>query len=256
VADLGLVHDAFQNSIKHPMKRRPSRSCSIREMTIHDLAEVYELGRSQFKAETWPMLYRSWDEYEVTTRFQVDREYCFVAENNDEDSPHRIVGFVLGSVVSKPGSAWSYGFIMWMCVHPRWRRRNVAARLVDRLVETMVEDEGIRILMTDTDPQNKRAIKFFAARGFTDQHPHVYLSTNLDTNPHFAHLRRDNLREPRPAKRRRSLPSPVPGVLVDAGSMRKAKVKAGKEAKATLHALDKATAIRPRKKLEKHSVRH
>ena len=211
------------------MKRRPSLSCSIREMTIHDLAEVYELGRSQFKAETWPMLYRSWDEYEVTTHFHVDGEYCLVAENNDETSPQRIVGFVLGTVVSKPGSAWNYGYIVWMCVHPRWRRRNVAARLVDWLVETMVEVDGIRILMTDTDPENKRAMAFFAARGFTEQHPHVYLSTNLEANPHFAHLRREAFREPRNATRRRALPSPVSAVLVGAGAKTGAAAKKRKK---------------------------
>jgi ribosomal protein S18 acetylase RimI-like enzyme len=214
------------------MKRRQSRSCSIREISIHDLAEVYELGRSQFKAETWPMLYRSWDEYEVTTRFHVDGEYCLVAENNDEDSARRIVGFVLGTVVSKPGSAWNYGYIVWMCVHPRWRRRNVAARLVDRVVEAMVEVDGIRILMTDTDPDNRRAMKFFAARGFTEQHPHVYLSSNLEANPHFAHLRREAFREPRNATRRRSLPSPVSTVLVDAGPAHKATLKRRQDGKA------------------------
>jgi len=215
------------------MKRPKSLSCSIREMTIHDLAEVYELGRSQFKAESWPMLYRSWDEYEVTTRFHIDGEYCLVAENNDEDSAQRIVGFVLGTVVSKPGSAWNYGYIVWMCVHPRWRRRNVAARLVGRLVETMVEVDGIRILMTDTDPENKRAMKFFAARGFTDQHPHVYLSTNLETNSHFVHLRREAFREPRHATRRRALPSPVSTVLVGSGPQEEAAAKGRKKVKAT-----------------------
>ena len=201
-------------------------------MSIHDLADVYELGRSQFKAETWPMLYRSWDEYEVTTRFHVDGEYCLVAENNDDDGPQRIVGFVLGTVVSKPGSAWNYGYIVWMCVHPRWRRRNVAARLVDRLVETMVEVDGIRILMTDTDPENRRAMKFFAARGFTEQHPHVYLSSNLEANPHYAHLRRDAFREPRNATRRRGLPSPVSTVLVGGGPQKKSAPKGGKKGKA------------------------
>ncbi len=217
-------------------------------MSIHDLADVYELGRSQFKAETWPMLYRSWDEYEVTTRFHVDGEYCLVAENNDETSAERIVGFVLGTVVSKPGSAWNYGYIVWMCVHPRWRRRNVAARLVDRLVETMVEVDGIRILMTDTDPENRRAMKFFADRGFTDQHPHVYLSSNLEANPHYAHLRRDAFREPRDATRRRALPSPVSTVLVGAGPQKKSASKGRKKDKA---ARGKAGMAPARKKREK-----
>jgi ribosomal protein S18 acetylase RimI-like enzyme len=209
------------------MKRKPSRSCSIRQMTIHDLAEVYELGRSQFKAASWPMLYRSWDEYEVTTRFHIDGEHCLVAENNDEESSRRIVGFVLGSVVSKPGSAWNYGYIVWMCVHPRWRRRNVAARLVDWLVEAMIETDAIRILMADTDPRNERAMKFFAARGFNEQHAHVYLSSNLDTNPRYAHLRREALREPRRPVAHRETPSPVSAVVVDPGPVTKAKIKGG-----------------------------
>jgi len=220
-------------------------------MTVHDLAEVYELGRSQFRAETWPMLYRSWDEYEVTTHFNVDGEYCLVAENNDEDSAQRIVGFVLGTVVSKPGSAWNYGYIVWMCVHPRWRRRNVAARLVDRLVETMVEVDGIRILMTDTDPENRRAMKFFAARGFTDQHPHVYLSTNLEANPHFAHLRREAFREPRTATRRRALPSPVSTVLVGAEPKKRVEAKKRKKAKSAPGEPDHAQASALRKKKRK-----
>jgi ribosomal protein S18 acetylase RimI-like enzyme len=223
-------------------------------MTIHDLADVYELGRSQFKAESWPMLYRSWDEYEVTTRFHVDGEYCLVAENNDEDSANRIVGFVLGTVVSKPGSAWNYGYIVWMCVHPRWRRRNVAARLVDRLVETMVESDGIRILMTDTDPQNKRAMKFFAARGFNEQHPHVYLSSNLEANPHYAHLRRDAFREPRSTKRRRNLPAPVSTVQVGVKPPRKALAKAHKKLKAAESKDGQVVLLR--KKLDKHATRH
>ena len=211
------------------MKRRAvHRSCSIRQMTIHDLAEVFELGLSQFKAESWPMLYRSWDEYEVTNRFHLDGEYCLVAEKNDVESARRIVGFVLGSVVSKPGSAWNYGYIVWMCVHPRWRRRNVAARLVDRLVETMVEIDGIRILMTDTDPKNERAMKFFAARGFTEEHPHIYLCSNLETNPHYAHLRREAAKELRPRARHQTVPSPVSTVVVDPGPAGKSKVRVHK----------------------------
>ena len=130
------------------------RSFSIREMEIGDLGEVYALGQSSFKAELWPMLYRSWDEYEVTTLFNTDGEYCLVAENDEDDAPkgERIVGFVLGTVVSKSGSAWSYGYIIWLCSHDKWSREGVASKLMDKIIETMVENEGIRIIMADTDP--------------------------------------------------------------------------------------------------------
>lgn len=167
------------------------RSFSVRTMEIEDLAEVYQLGAMNFKADLWPMLYRSWDEYEVTTLFNTDGDYCLVAENDDwvpGSKEQRIVGFVLGTVISKPGSAWSYGYVLWLCSHDLWAREGVAGKLVDKLVEIMVEEDGIRIIMADTDPDNHRAVRFFAKKGFTDTKPHLYLSSNLEHNPHYAPL--------------------------------------------------------------------
>jgi ribosomal protein S18 acetylase RimI-like enzyme len=167
----------------------PKRSFTVRQMEIDDLAEVYKLGDASFKPDLWPMLYRSWDEYEVTTLFNTDGDYCLVAEN-DDDGPadERIVGFVLGTVISKPASAWSYGYIIWLCAHPSWQREGVASELVDSLIETMIEEDGIRIMMADTDPQNQRAVKFFHKKGFTNDKPHVYLSTNLELNKNYKDL--------------------------------------------------------------------
>jgi ribosomal protein S18 acetylase RimI-like enzyme len=167
------------------------RSFSVRTMEIEDLADVYQLGAMNFKADLWPMLYRSWDEYEVTTLFNTDGDYCLVAENDDWEpgsKEQRIVGFVLGTVISKPGSAWSYGYVLWLCSHDLWAREGVAGKLVDKLVEIMVEEDGIRIIMADTDPDNHRAVRFFSKKGFTDTKPHLYLSSNLEHNPHYAPL--------------------------------------------------------------------
>jgi ribosomal protein S18 acetylase RimI-like enzyme len=184
------------------------RSFTIREMEIGDLGEVYSLGQENFKAELWPMLYRSWDEYEVTTLFNTDGEYCLVAEN-DEDDPqkgNRIVGFVLGTVVSKTGSAWSYGYVIWLCSHESWGREGVASKLMDKLVEIMIENEGIRIIMADTDPANDRAVRFFIKKGLTDQKPHLYMSSNLEQNPYYRELlvqyRQENSNEAEKAKRK------------------------------------------------------
>jgi hypothetical protein len=60
----------------------------------------------------------------------------------------------------------------------------------------------------------------------------VYLSSNLEANPHYAHLRRDAFREPRNATRRRGLPSPVSTVLVGGGPQKKSAPKGGKKSKA------------------------
>lgn len=168
-------------------------SFSIRELGVYDLAEVYELGETCFRADLWPMLYRGWDEYEVTTMFNTDGDYCFVAENDDFErgvtpDDERIVGFVLGTVMSKPGTAWSYGYIMWLCAHPNWQRAGVAGKLVDKVVEAFVENESVRIIMSDTDPRNERAVRFFEKKGFDQQRLHVFLTSNIENNPLYSHL--------------------------------------------------------------------
>lgn len=58
-------------------------------------------------------MYRTWDEYEITTLFNSDSELCLVAELGDE-----IVGFALGTTVEKQHSAWKYGYLVWIGVRP------------------------------------------------------------------------------------------------------------------------------------------
>ncbi|WP_186646269.1 GNAT family N-acetyltransferase [Fluviispira vulneris] len=169
------------------------RSFSIRELEIQDLAEVYNLGETCFRADLWPMLYRGWDEYEVTTMFNTDGDYCLVAENDEfekgiDPDDERIVGFVLGTVMSKPGTAWSYGYIVWLCAHPNWQREGVASKLIDKVVEAFVENEGVRIIMADTDPSNERAVKFFKKKGFDQERQHVFLTSNIENNPLYSNL--------------------------------------------------------------------
>src|SRR5258705_11788633 len=96
------------------------KSFSIRQMEVDDLAEVYDLGSETFTADQWPMLYRSWDEYEVTSLFNTDGEYCLVAENDAERPPKRgrILGFVLGTALSQTGSGWSYSYVDSLCAPP------------------------------------------------------------------------------------------------------------------------------------------
>ena len=56
----------------------------IREMTIDDLSEVFHLGENLFTSEYSPSMYRTWDEYEITTLFNSDNDLCLVAELEDE----------------------------------------------------------------------------------------------------------------------------------------------------------------------------
>ena len=83
----------------------------IREMTIDDFSEVFHIGEEVFTAEYSQSLYRTWDEYEITTLFNSDSELCLVAEAGE-----KILGFVLGTTVKKHNSPWKYGYLVWLGV--------------------------------------------------------------------------------------------------------------------------------------------
>lgn len=142
-------------------------------MELVDLAAVYALGEQLFTSELWPALYRTWDEHELALMFTSDTETCLVAEMGD-----RIVGFVLGTIIDKSGSAWSYGYIVWIGVDPQVSRRGVGHRLVDRLTQRF-SDMGVRMLMVDTAADNEAALAFFEGQGFGNRTEHIYLTKNL-----------------------------------------------------------------------------
>jgi len=170
-------------------RRKPETpSVEIRPMRLEDLPEVYALGQRLFTAEKLPTLYRCWDEDEVMKLFSAEPETCLVAVAND-----RVIGFALGSIMQKRGSAWRYGWLEWLGVHPAWSRRGVASRLVRHLTSRFIERDA-RIMLVDTDEANKPALAFFRRLGFGQELRHVYLSQNLDSHPE-AIERRERLRE-------------------------------------------------------------
>src|ERR1039457_7116837 len=83
----------------------------IREMTIDDFSEVFHIGEEVFSVDYSQSLYRTWDEYEITTLFNSDSELCLVAEAGE-----RILGFALGTTVKKHNSPWKYGYLVWLGV--------------------------------------------------------------------------------------------------------------------------------------------
>jgi len=170
-----------------PRKRLP---LEIREMGIDDLPPVFHLGEKLFTAEDSRNLYRTWDEYEVVELFLGDTEFCLVAACGD-----RIVGFALGTTVSKARSPWKYGHLVWLGVEPEFQRDGVGERLVREMTEAMIED-GVRILLVDTQMDNLPALGFFGKLGFSNPQEQVYLSLNLDNR-----VRRKGER-PRPAEDR------------------------------------------------------
>ncbi|MEJ5348327.1 MAG: GNAT family N-acetyltransferase [Desulfosoma sp.] len=146
---------------------------TIRHMEIDDLAEVFHLGEELFTADKVPNLYRTWDPFEVVSFYLSDWEYCFVAEMDDS-----IVGFALGTTISKPRSAWKYAHLVWLGVRGDLRRSHVAERLLEYFKETVME-EGARILFVDSEADNETALAFFKKMGFGNPREHIYLSLNL-----------------------------------------------------------------------------
>jgi len=147
---------------------------AIRQMDIDDLPSVYHLGESLFTSEEFPILYRTWDPYEVADHFSSDPDYCFIAEVDG-----RLAGFILATTVEKEGTAWKrYGYLSWMGVDEAFQRRNLGRRLYRRLEEKMLED-GVRMVIADTEGNNAEAVAFFKKVGFSVRSEHLWLAKTL-----------------------------------------------------------------------------
>jgi len=151
----------------------PDDTLYIREMTIDDFAEVFHLGEQLFTSDYSPSMYRTWDEYEITTLYNSDSELCLVAELEEE-----IVGFALGTTVDKNNSAWKYGYLVWIGVRPGLQKKGVGDGLFNEIKKRMM-DQGVRMVIIDTDADNEAGIRFFKKHGFGNVQKHVYMTLNL-----------------------------------------------------------------------------
>lgn len=145
----------------------------IREMTIDDFPAVFHIGEDVFTAESFRTLYRTWDEYEVTTFFNSDSELCLVAE-----AAGAVLGFALGTTVTKHNSPWKYGYLVWLGVRTDIQQDGVGSGLFKEIKNRMKE-QGVRMMIIDTSADNLPAVRFFEKHGFGDVQEHVYMSLNL-----------------------------------------------------------------------------
>ena len=155
-------------------------SVYVRELEIDDIAPVYHLGEELFTSNSYPYLYRTWDQWEVIGLYNTDPEYCLVAQIEGQ-----LAGFILGTVITK--ASWTYGYILWLGVSPNFQRTGVGDALVEKLIERMVED-GARFMLVDTDPANIPAVKFFTRKGFGNSRQHIFLSMNLSKHEYYGRL--------------------------------------------------------------------
>jgi len=165
----GKKHMSSLNSLG-----KKSPEIEIRQMEIDDIPAVYHLGEELFTSEESPMLYRTWDPYEVVECFASDPEYCLVGE-----AEGRIVGFILATTFEKEGTAWKkYGYISWLGIEETLQKANLGRRFYRRM-EEILQDEGVRMIIADTEGDNEGAIAFFKAMGFSPRSEHVWLAKTL-----------------------------------------------------------------------------
>ncbi len=158
-------------------QKKKKVNVSVRQMAIDDIATVFHLGERLFTARSAPNLFRTWDEYEVINFFQNDSEYCLVAENEEDEL---IVGFVLGTTVTKSHSAWKYGYLVWLGVDPDFHEAGIASKLFNKFRDLMLDD-GVRMMLVDSEADNLPALHFFRKMGFGHPQEHIYLALNLDS---------------------------------------------------------------------------
>ncbi len=148
---------------------------TIRQMEIDDISAVYHIGEELFTSDEFPILYRTWDPYEVTDYFTSESEYCLVAETEGG----KIVGFILANMIEKEGTAWKkYGYLSWIGVADEFQRTNLGQRLYNRLEDNFQKD-GVRMVIADTDADNKGALQFLNTMGFSERAQHVWLTKTL-----------------------------------------------------------------------------
>ena len=143
-------------------------------MEIDDLSAVYHLGEGLFTSEEYPILYRTWDAFEVTDHFTSNPEYCLVAE-----AAGAVVGFVLATTIEKEGTAWKkYGYLSWIGIRDDYHRSGLGRRLYRRL-EHSLRQSGARMVIADTEAENEEALAFFAAMGFSVSGRHIWVGKTL-----------------------------------------------------------------------------
>jgi ribosomal protein S18 acetylase RimI-like enzyme len=159
-----------------PRGNRMKAKAVIRQMEIDDVSAVYRLGEKLFSSEEFPILYRTWDPYEVTEYFSSNPDYCLVAET---ETNGKIVGFILATTVEKEGTAWKkYGYLSWIGVDEAFQGTKLGLRLYRELEKRLLED-GVRMVIADTEAENEEAIAFFKRIGFSNSGQHVWLAKTL-----------------------------------------------------------------------------
>lgn len=144
-------------------------------MRLDDLPSVYKLGEELFTSKDSPLLYRTWDQYEISGFYTADADYCVIAEID-----HIVTGFALGAVIIKPRTAWKYGYLVWLGVKKSYQNTDIGTKLFNEIKKRMVS-QGVRMMIVDTEAKNSKAIDFFKKQGFRKSRDHIWMTLTVGT---------------------------------------------------------------------------
>ena len=118
----------------------------IRRLSLADLPEIEVIEQRAYKTP--------WSRSMFASEFAKGTSICLGAFEGDQ-----LVGYVVNS---RYVDAWH---VMNVAVDPEFQRRGIASRLLERLFELTIEDDG-RGYTLEVRVSNKEAIKLYERLGF------------------------------------------------------------------------------------------
>ena len=118
----------------------------IRRLDLHDLNEIETIEKHAYPTP--------WSRSMFASELAKGTSICLGAFEGD-----RLVGYIVNS---RYVDAWH---VMNVAVDPDFQRRGIASRLIERLFELTVEDDG-RGYTLEVRVSNKDAIKLYEKHGF------------------------------------------------------------------------------------------
>ena len=173
--DLTQSHVSSDGTFNYMYMANNKQRITIRNMKIQDLYPIFLIGEDIFTKDS-PNLYNFWDEHLVLQSYLSDPDLSAVATVN-HDEIEQVVGFCFGTTIEKPRSSWKYGYLVWLGCSRDCQGLGLASQLYSVMLELFAL-EKVRMLMIDTQKNNKAALGFFRKKGFRNDENHVYLSND------------------------------------------------------------------------------
>lgn len=84
---------------------------------------------------------------------------------------------MLGTVLKRPFSPWTYGYFLWAGVHKMKQKSGIGRKLYKEL-EKRFKHKDARIVIVDVESNNPAGIRFIKKLGFKEAQTYIWYSKN------------------------------------------------------------------------------